>query len=64
MEGFSEKPSTYFFICLYFIGVGKDENLKKIFGMGLSVSLYQTMQSAVNRIKIGQDSGELQIFVQ
>ena len=30
VEGFSEKPSTSpnFFICLYFIGVGGDENLK------------------------------------
>ena len=28
-----QKPSTpIFFICLYFIGVGGDENLKKIFG--------------------------------
>ena len=26
-------PSQFFFICLYFIGVGGDENLKKIFGM-------------------------------
>ena len=28
MEGFSAKPSTPFFICLYFIGAGRDENLK------------------------------------
>ena len=26
-------PIFFFFICLYFIGVGGDENLKKIFGM-------------------------------
>ena len=26
---FFEKPSTPFFICLYFIGEGGDENLKK-----------------------------------
>ena len=29
VEGFSEKPSTpFFFICLYLIGAGGDENLK------------------------------------
>ena len=34
VEGFFVKPSTpIFFIRLYFIGMGGDENRKKIFGM-------------------------------
>ena len=32
MGGGGEKHSI-FLICLYFIGVGRDENLKKIFGI-------------------------------
>ena len=35
VKGFSEKQSPNFFICLYLIGAGWDENLN-IFGMALS----------------------------
>ena len=41
---FLENLPPHFFICLYFIGAGGDESLKKLFGMALTQPLSGTRE--------------------